>query len=795
MYYLKLYIGKIWLLLRKPYNTCATSSKLMKVIRKQIWLASFLIYCITVSAQIKSVKGTLCDFRNHHRIPYATVVLHALADSGFVSATATDSLGRFQLNIKGQDKYYLQISHIEYEDTIVKVLSDKDMGILYLQPKSRQLDEVVVTANPILTVDNGILKYNAQVLFKDQPVTNARQMLEKLPGIYNVGGRLSLIGVAGLTVLVNGKLHAMNQEQLDNYLEQIKSSDVKNIELIYNAPPQYHAKGAVVNIVTKESWTEKGVTRLQGEADAQYAIQHYTGGNIGGALLYATHNLSLGVNYKYVNRKERTGMNIDSYHDLSGVNYPVEQKNRGWIKNHVHMAFMDLNYKTDKNMLSVSYNTQITPNGNILEESVNNFSTSTNFSNKTKYLHNVSLDYAFNTLFKVGIYYTSYVNNSSQHFDAFIANKGQSFISKAKQNLNIVDGYVDGRNNLMNKWIISYGGKFKYTRDEDVQNYTVVIGDKPVEDTNSNVNEFIATFYTGIEKKFADNLTLSVSFTGEYSKFTDESDFALFPQLNLSYIPSPQHTFQVSFSSNKTYPSYWERQDFIGFFDGYTQVHGNTALKPYNTYSANLTYMLKQKYIFSFYHVNQPSFFAQQAYQACDELTLLYQTQNWKYNRVTGINVMIPFRIGKRMTSRFTVNSFYQHVRSDQFYDIRFDRHRFSHFFASDNTYRLSSKPAISLSLSGYYGVNMIHGIYCISNPFNFNFGVKWSFWHDKATVVLKASDLFNQSVPDMNVNYAGQRFNLDLLPDSRCVTISFNYSFGSYKKKESKKIDTSRFK
>lgn len=767
----------------------------MKVIRKYIGCLSFLVYCFTVSAQTNIVKGILCDLEDHQFIPYATVVLHRLSDSTFLSATATDSIGKFQLNIGSQENYYLQISHMEYQDTLVKVISGEEMGIIYLRPKSRQLDEIVVTANPALTVNDGILKYNAQVLFKDKPVTNAREMIEKLPGIHNVGGKLSLIGAAGLTVLVNGKPHAMNQEQLNNYLGQIKSGDVKNIELIYNAPPQYHTKGAVINIVTKESWTEKGATRFQGEADGQYAIQHYTGGSLGGVLLYATSKLSVGVNYKYVNRKERTGMNIDSNHDVAGVRHLVDQKNRGWIKNHVHMAFMDLNYKVGKSLLSISYNTQITPNGNILEESMNNFSVSTNFSNKTKYLHNFSVDYVFHSLFKVGMYYTSYVNNSSQHFDALIDNREETFISKAKQDLNIVDLYMDGKNNLLNKWTISYGGKFKYTRDKDFQNYTVIKGNKPVEDTNSKVNEFITTFYAGIEKKFADNLTMSVSLTGEYSKFTDENDFAIFPQVNLSYIPTPQHTLQVSFSSNKTYPSYWERQDFIGFFDGYTQVHGNTALKPYNTYSANLTYMLKQKYIFSFYHVNQPSFFAQQAYQVPDELTLLYQTQNWKYNRMTGINVMIPLRIGRRMTSRFTLNSFYQHVRSDRFYDIRFDRSRFSHFLALDNTYRLSSKPAIVLSLSGYYGVNMIHGIYCVSNPFNLDFGVKWSFLHDKATVVLKASDLFNESIPDMNVNYAGQQFTLDLLPDSRCVTISFNYSFGSYKKKESKRIDTSRFK
>lgn len=94
---------------------------------------------------------------------------------------------------------------------------------------------------------------------------------------------------------------------------------------------------------------------------------------------------------------------------------------------------------------------------------------------------------------------------------------------------------------------------------------------------------------------------MNVSLMGEYYKLAGDEEWTLFPQAQLTYQHSARHIFQLAFSSDKQYANYWDKQDYIRYADGYTEVHGNPALKPYNNYTGQLSYILKQKYIYSLF--------------------------------------------------------------------------------------------------------------------------------------------------------------------------------------------------
>lgn len=86
-------------------------------------------------AQTQFVEGILRNSQNNQTIPYATVILHKSIDSTFISASATDSVGKFQLSTPSKENFYLQISHIEYNDTLIKILFDNPVGTIYLRPE------------------------------------------------------------------------------------------------------------------------------------------------------------------------------------------------------------------------------------------------------------------------------------------------------------------------------------------------------------------------------------------------------------------------------------------------------------------------------------------------------------------------------------------------------------------------------------------------------------------------------------------------------------------------------------
>ena len=51
-------------------------------------------------------------------------------------------------------------------------------------------------------------------------------------------------------VVIDGKCIAMDQEQVYQQLKSLTADKVKDVEIYYNAPAQYHFNGAVINIVT-----------------------------------------------------------------------------------------------------------------------------------------------------------------------------------------------------------------------------------------------------------------------------------------------------------------------------------------------------------------------------------------------------------------------------------------------------------------------------------------------------------------------------------------------------------------
>ena len=111
-----------------------------------------------------------------------------------------------------------------------------------------------------------------------------------------------------------------------------------------------------------------------------------------------------------------------------------------------------------------------------------------------------------------------------------------------------------------------------------------------------------------------------------------------------------------------------------------------------------------------------------------------------------------------------------------------------------NNTFRLSSKPSISLELNGLYVSPSVQGNYDLSPVWKIDAGLKWTSTDKKAELRLSGNDLFNSATPNARVNNSGQRFEINQHADSRFFSIAFTYKFGGYKSKEHREVDMSRF-
>ena len=200
----------------------------------------------------------------------ATIVLQAI-DSTYINASISNVDGTFVLDSQPEE-YRLIVQHLLYRTKEIEG-KGRDVGVIQLDPQDYALDEVVVKAErPFVKVEEGRLGYDLSVLAGDGVVNNAYEALTKLPGVKETKGALTLAGTGNLTVVLNGKPTTMDAGQLEMLLRNTPLDRVEKAEVMYSAPPEYHVRGAVINIVLKRS----NDYSFQGEVNADYTCLLYT---------------------------------------------------------------------------------------------------------------------------------------------------------------------------------------------------------------------------------------------------------------------------------------------------------------------------------------------------------------------------------------------------------------------------------------------------------------------------------------------------------------------------------------
>ena len=126
-------------------------------------------------------------------------------------------------------------------------------------------------------------------------VTNAYEALKQLPGVIEQNDVLTLAGAGRVSLLLNGRPSSMTYEQLITLLKGMPASRVEKAEVMYSAPPQYHVRGAAINLVLKGY--KPGEGGLQGEVNGEYKQQKEAGGNGGVTLAYTSPKIDLDFMY------------------------------------------------------------------------------------------------------------------------------------------------------------------------------------------------------------------------------------------------------------------------------------------------------------------------------------------------------------------------------------------------------------------------------------------------------------------------------------------------------------------
>jgi len=208
-------------------------------------LITLIVMLVFVAGELSAArlcpsKGRVMDERGG-AVEYATVVL--LRDSAQVTGTATDAEGRFTLKAPAGD-YTLRIQYLGYDPLTrqVHVAAESDLGDFVLRSSATQIEGVVVKARIVRREADRFV-----VDVADAPAAAGRdgaELLERAPGVWMDGEKISINGKGGTKVFVNDRELRMEPAQLMAYLRSLRAEEIQRIEIVPTAGADHDADAA-----------------------------------------------------------------------------------------------------------------------------------------------------------------------------------------------------------------------------------------------------------------------------------------------------------------------------------------------------------------------------------------------------------------------------------------------------------------------------------------------------------------------------------------------------------------------
>ncbi|MCI0474003.1 MAG: carboxypeptidase regulatory-like domain-containing protein, partial [Ignavibacteria bacterium] len=268
------------------------ANKITARIKLPVFLIAILMIfiCYSVSYSQSRISGIVIDGKDGKPVNEAAVRISTVKDTAFVSGTATDASGKFEISGLTQGKYLLTVSYVGYASfkKTIDVEESKNviLDTIKLGTKGYETEEIEVETDlPEMTIEDEKKVFDVQNLSTTRGGT-ALDVLRKIPMIeVDINDNVSLRGSMKIVILIDNKPMKFSN------LRQLPADAIKNVEVITNPSAKYEAEGVtgIININLRE----------KKEGGVGYNGYLYSGARAN----FETGNLSTGIN---VNLKKWT---------------------------------------------------------------------------------------------------------------------------------------------------------------------------------------------------------------------------------------------------------------------------------------------------------------------------------------------------------------------------------------------------------------------------------------------------------------------------------------------------------
>lgn len=768
------------------------------------------------NALSKGVKGRV---EAQKPVEAATISLLNAKDSSIVKTAVTDKNGDFEISLNRDGNFLVSVQAIGYNNyysegfTINASHEVVTIKTAQLTAQSQQLGGVTVTTKKAFIEQ----KIDKTVVNVDASPTNVGlstlDVLEKSPGItVDKDGNVSLRGKAGVVIYIDGRPTYLSGTDLANYLKNLPSTSLDQIEIMTQPSAKYDAAGnaGVINIKTKKtkvkglngSVTVGGGQGFYPKANESVNINYRVGkvnlfGNYSYGYYKGFHSLDLTRNFRSsgskdiesIFRQRTDGVSVDQNHNYkAGADYFISKKTT------IGVVFTGGN-STDK-----GENTNTT---NIYNAAgaLQNVTLAPSHDNGTWHNTggNLNFKHTFDTTgteLTADADYVHYASSSNQLFNNyFYDNKGNK--NQADEilrgmlpgDIKIYSAKADFTHPLKGNTKLEAGVKTSFVKTDNNANYdNLVNGDWQVDTgrTNhfvykENINAAYVNLSKQINKKWSGQVGLRLeNTTAKGNQLTTGQTFnrdytQLFPTAYISYNANDKNTFTLNYGRRIQRPDYEDLNPFYHFLDKYTYQVGNPYLKPQFSHNIELSHSFRGM-------INTTL-----SYSTTNDIIqqVLEQVDSTHTSYVKNSNIAKQQSLGLNMNASIPVTKWY---RTNIYWQVVYNKYKgfvnngdinvSATGFMANISNQFTVKKGWTLELSGFYRGRMIEGI-LISKPLGrADIAIAKTVLKDKGTIRINFRDFLNVQQFSGYSRYQNVDVNIYNRWDSRQVNISFTYRF-----------------
>lgn len=774
------------------------------------------------------VIGRVID-EDKNPLEYASVALFSVVDSSYISGGVTNVNGDFVIPCES-DSVLVRVSFVGY-NTFDKAYATGNIGTISMKANDIMLKTVRVKGErPMAKMEGGKLLFDMTVLQEQIPSNNAFELLSHVPSLFERDGQF-IIGNQVATVIINGKTTTLSQSQVMDILRTMPADKMKTVEVMLAAPAKYHVRGAAINIITRGF---KGKNGVSGQIQHGVEYDHYYSEKLSGSMQINNGNLAVDFMLSLNNDKTYFKSEEQAVHPSRETEY-IEIGNRTEIDNHdkkidyrieaeyafdtdhkIYISYSGSREKTDDTSLTKGRHRylHIPPVGeywygdNHDRDIRYDYQYRTNTRNK---IDNFDFGYSNPIGLTLGASYLRFRSPQEQNIsdDSEInAGTGAEEVDKFFHSGNLAGEAISGQNidkllftadqsiELSESSSLDFGAEYQYTKhaSNSVQKFATKSDDISHEKEESELDqtEKIASAYISWNKKFNGILSASVSLEGEKYKTLGTDEFYLYPSLNVTCIINSDNIFNVSFSSNSSYPDYWYLLGNSYYLNQYSVIVGNKDLSPARDYNTSIMWRFKKRYMLNIFDNISIDHNSQLPYQSESEQKLILQKVNIDRYEVRGAMASGSFNIANVVNGNLSAAIMKAYWKTDDFHGIAFDREKISARFSGTISANIIPRQNVKAIVSSYYQTKAIQGVYDLDHMFNVNASFKWISPKEILSASIGVNNITNASVV-MDDKIENQNYSMEMWNNWRTYQASFTVRIGSYKEKKHKEADTSR--